>query len=236
VRGGVVEWHDGRAWLRVAAAADVPLTAGGRARHNVANVVTAVPLALALGAPVAAVRAALVGFGAAPGDNPGRLEVVRVGDVTALVDYAHNPAGLAALLDAARGLPAARRLLVLGQAGDRDDDALDELARAAWAGGPFDRVIVKELDGMRRGRAPGEVPAALRRALRAAGAPAERVVDAPSERAAVDAALAWAGAHDLLVLPLHEEGGRLVAHLRALDAAGWRAGRPLPGPAPAAPE
>jgi hypothetical protein len=131
----------------------------------------------------------------------------------------------------ARGLAAARRLLVLGQAGDREDAALADLAHAAWAGGPFDRVLVKELDGMRRGRAPGEVPAALHRALRAAGAPAARLGDAPSERGAVAAALAWARTGDLLVLPLHEERTALVAFLRALDAAGWRAGDPVPADA-----
>jgi len=46
-----------------------------------------------------------------------------------LLDYAHNPHGLSALIDFASSLPATRRLLLLGQAGDRDDQAIRELAR-----------------------------------------------------------------------------------------------------------
>jgi UDP-N-acetylmuramate-alanine ligase len=187
VRDARIEWHDGRAWADVAAVADVALAAGGRARHNVANAVTAVALASALGAPMAAVRDALHHFGAAPGDNPGRLEVVPVGDVTAVVDYAHNPAGLTALLGAAAALPARRRLLVLGQAGDRDDDAIADLARAAWAHGSVDRVQLKEVESMLRGRAPGDVPARLRTALDAAGAPPEVVAAGGVHRGRGDA-------------------------------------------------
>lgn len=240
--GGIVRWHDGRAWIDVVPVVEAPIAEGGAARHNVANLVSAVPAALALGAPLDAVRRALRAFGASPADNPGRLERVRVGDVTALVDYAHNPAGLAALLDAARALPAARRLLVLGQAGDRDDAALGDLARTAWTHGKthgtgerapactLNRIVLKEVAAMRRGRAPGEVPAILRTALRATGAPNAALVDAPSEAAAVRAALAWARPGDLLVLPLHEARAALVAWLRALDAAGWRAGAPVPDP------
>jgi UDP-N-acetylmuramyl tripeptide synthase len=235
VRDARIEWHDGRAWADVAAVADVALAAGGRARHNVANAVTAVALASALGAPMAAVRDALHHFGAAPGDNPGRLEVVPVGDVTAVVDYAHNPAGLTALLGAAAALPARRRLLVLGQAGDRDDDAIADLARAAWAHGSVDRVQLKEVESMLRGRAPGDVPARLRTALDAAGAPPEVVAGgvACTEVEATRAALTWACAGDLLVMPLHEDRAAVVAWLRTLDAAGWRAGAPLPDPHPA---
>ena len=236
VRDGVVEWHDGGAWHTVAAVVDVPLADRGRAPHNLANAVTAAALAASLGAPLAAVAAALRAFGRDAADNPGRLELVQVGDVAALVDYAHNPAGLTALLDAAGALPAARRLLVLGQAGDRDDEALADLARAAWAHGTVDRVLLKEVPAMQRGRAPGEVPGVLRRALTDAGAPSAAVEPAvaPDEGDAVRRALAWARAGDLLVLPLHVERAALVGWLRALGAAGWRAGAPVPvAPAPA---
>ena len=44
-------------------------------------------------------------------------------------------------------VPSTRRLVMLGQAGDRDDAAIRELARAALALRP-DRVIVKEMDAL----------------------------------------------------------------------------------------
>ena len=50
------------------------------------------------------------------------------------------------------------------------------------------------------------------------------------ETLAVRAALAWAQAGDLLVLPVHELERRdeVVALLDRLRAEGWRAGMPLP--------
>ena len=77
-----------------------------------------------------------------------------------LIDYAHNPDGLGRLLAVARSLNPARFSLLLGQAGNRDDQAIAELARTAARFTP-DRIAIKELALMLRGRAPGEVPALL---------------------------------------------------------------------------
>ncbi len=104
----------------------------------------------------------------------------------------------------------------------------------AWERAPVDRIVLKEVDAMRRGRRAGEVPGVLRAALRAAGAPDPAVADevAPTEAEAVRAALAWEAAGDLLVLPLHVERAALVAWLGALAASGWRAGGPVPAAPP----
>lgn len=228
--GAALRWHDGAAWHHIVRLAELTVADGGAVAHNVANAAVALALGIALGAPPAAAGDALRHFGRGPDDNPGRLERLRVGDVTALVDYAHNPAGLTALLDAARAIPAARRILVLGQAGDRDDGALADLARAAWTHGTVSRVQLKDIPAMHRGRAPGEVPAVLRRALAAVGAPDDAVAAevAATEGDAVRRALAWARPGDLLLLPLHVDRAELVTWLRSVDAAGWRAGAPLP--------
>lgn len=233
--GDVLAWHDGQRWRDLVRVDAMPLAEGGRARHNVANASSAVALAIALGAPMRAVQHALRSFGAGTRDNPGRLERFTVGGVTVVVDYAHNPAGLDALHAATREFPAARRLLLLGQAGDRDDAALDALARSAWDGGCIECVVLKELPTMRRGRAPGEVPARLRAALLRAGAHDRAIENAPGEIEGVRAALAWARAGDLLLLPLHESREAIVRWLDDLAGSGWQAGSPVPhGPAPGA--
>jgi cyanophycin synthetase len=100
-------------------------------------------------------------------------------------------------------LPARRRLLMIGQAGDRTDDAIRGLARAAWALEP-DLLLVKDLEGYLRGRAPGEVPRLIVEELRRAGAPASRFEVHGTELAAVRRALDWAEPGDLLVLLVHE--------------------------------
>ncbi|CAN5636553.1 hypothetical protein BH23GEM11_BH23GEM11_02080 [soil metagenome] len=226
------------AWLP--APEEIPLTAGGLAQYNAANALAASLAARTMGVPEVEIARTLRRFGTDPGDNPGRLVREEVGGVTLLFDYAHNPAGLSALLEVARGgagegTPAepsregGRMLLLLGQAGDRPDDAIRELARVAWSARP-DRVILREVAGYTRGRARGEVPGILARELARLGAEAGRIHTRLDEHEAVEEGLAWARPGDLLVLPIHGLDSRarmltLVAHLRAV---GWQAGDPVP--------
>jgi UDP-N-acetylmuramyl tripeptide synthase len=181
---------------------EVPITFGGAARHNVANALCAIGLAGALGLSVDAMAGGLRGFRGTPEDNPGRGNLLDVGGARVLIDYAHNPHGLAALAGLAAALPAERRLIVLGQAGDRDEAALRELARAAWSFHP-DLVVVKELPEMLRGRAAGEVPALLEDELLRLGASPAALVRAEDDPDAVRKALAWSRPGDLLVLLVH---------------------------------
>lgn len=211
---------------RILPAAEAPVTLGGRARHNLANALAAIGIAAGLGLPLAAMRAGLRTFANTPEANPGRLNLFEPGGVTVLVDYAHNPQGLRALVDFARGLPAARRLIAIGQAGDRDDAAIRALATEALAFGP-DRVIVKELPSHLRGRKPGELPALLAAALRAERGTSLELDEAQDDLDATRRALAWARPGDLLVLPVHARRAEVIGLLRSLVDRGWRAGEGL---------
>ena len=185
----------------------MPLTLGGAAAHNVQNMAAAALAAACLGLPVVAIIATLQTFGARPQDNAGRLERRMWRGATVLIDYAHNPAGLAQLLHVARALRPARLGLLIGQAGNRDDAAIAELCRAAMHSAP-DRVVVKELPLMLRGRAPGEVPSLIERELLAAGLPRDALVHEDDEEAAAHELLAWAQPGDVIVLPLHTRAVR----------------------------
>jgi len=186
---------------------DMPLTFGGTAAHNVQNVAAAALAASALGLPLQALRDTLARFGSKPEDNPGRLERWSHHGATVLLDYAHNPDGLAQLLHVARALKPQRLGLLLGQAGNRDDAAIAALAATAAAASP-DRVVLKELPAMLRGRAPGEVPSRLRQGLLAAGLAASRIEPIDDELAAALHLLAWGQPGDVLVLPVHTRSVR----------------------------
>jgi len=201
----------------------MPLTLGGAAVYNLENIAAAVLAAAAAGLPWAAIRAALVAFGAASLDNAGRLERWQHRGATVLVDYAHNPDGLAQLLAVAQALKPQRLCLLLGQAGNRDDAAIAELAQTAAAAKP-DHTVVKELPRMLRGRSLGDVPALLTRALLAAGVPAERIEQHPDEEGAARALLAAARPGDVIVLPIHTSAVRTA--LAALLAEGAQAAPP----------
>jgi UDP-N-acetylmuramyl tripeptide synthase len=208
--------------------ADVPITFGGTAEHNVANTLAAVAAAAALGIGVPHMTAALRAFGQKLEDNPGRANLIELGDVRILLDFAHNPHGMSALVAVAETIPGQRRLLLIGQAGDRSDEAIRELARAAWKLRP-DHVVVKEMETYLRGRPPGQVPALLADEFSRLGVSEEAISWAGPEIAGVRRALEWARPGDLLVLAVHEDRPAVLDLLDRLAASEWRAGDPLPG-------
>jgi cyanophycin synthetase len=208
--------------------AEIPITFAGSAEHNVANVLAAVAAAAALGIPVPHITGALRRFGHSLEDNPGRANLIELGGVRILLDFAHNPHGMLALVAIAETFPAERRLLLVGQAGDRSDEAIRELARAAWKLRP-NHVVVKEMETYLRGRAPGEVPGLLADEFSRLGVSQEAISWAGPEIAGVRRALEWARPGDLLVLAVHEDRPAVLDLLDRLAASEWRAGEPIPG-------
>jgi UDP-N-acetylmuramyl tripeptide synthase len=202
VRDGALVLHHSGEEHTIGDAAALPLSLGGGARYNISNLAAAALAGAALGLPLASVLSTLRHFGERPQDNPGRLERWSFRGAAVLVDYAHNPDGLESLLTAARSLKPARLLLLLGQAGNRDDAAIKELARIAARFKP-DRVVIKELVHMLRGRAPGEVPEMIRRELSNAGMPGDRLYTEPDEETAARSLLDAAQPGDVIVLPVH---------------------------------
>ncbi|MBX3703254.1 MAG: hypothetical protein KF822_05730 [Steroidobacteraceae bacterium] len=212
------------------AVAAMPLAAGGHSAFNIANLSAAALAAAGLGIPPAAIAAVFARFGADPTDNPGRLMRYELGGLNLVVDFAHNPAALAGLVDFALKLRGRGRLaILLGQAGNREDADLQKLATVAAAARP-DLVVLKELSGYLRGRGTGEVCAILRRTLLRAGVAESAIADAPDEISAVRQALVWARPGDALLLAVHTREGRAAALdlIEGLHSRGWIAGRPLP--------
>lgn len=209
--GNVVE-AEGAARTILTGLRDIPAAGDGQAGFMIANVLAAVAAARALGLSAAAVRDALACF--EPGrDNPGRLDVFRIGDIPVVLDYAHNPAALAAVGEfvAARwGRPG---VAVLTLPGDRPDALVTDSARAV--AGSFDRVVVYE-DTDLRGREPGEMTRLIGSAL-TEGRPGPRVAPAGGLAEAVMLGLALAAPDDP-VLVVYEKLEPVLALLADLGA------------------
>ncbi len=182
----------------------MPLTVGGSAIYNIANLAAAALGAVALGVQPRTIATVFNGFGARPADNPGRMMRIEVGGVLVLVDYAHNPDGLRGLLEVAGHLRggAGRLGLLLGHAGNRQDADIDELVRVAAEFSP-DLIVVKENEAQLRGRVLGEMPRMIRAALLRTGFPEAALLMAESEVAAARCALDWARPGDVLAMPVH---------------------------------
>ena len=194
---------------------EIPITLGGAARHNVANALSAAALTWCLGASLAEIRSGLMTM--VQDENPGRCNLYDVDGYKVLIDFAHNPAAMAALFDMARAIPAKRRALCFGQAGDRTDDLIRELARDAWAIG-LDNVIVSELATYHRGREHGDVFEIIRDELIKCGAADAQIQHFEEEMESFQAALGWAQPGDLVILLALGGAGSIQEHLKAMGA------------------
>jgi cyanophycin synthetase len=208
--------HEGRLHLSyggaeydLGAISAMPLSMGGVAAYNIANMAGAALAAAALGIAATTIAAVLASFGSNLKDNPGRLMHFELRGVTVLIDYAHNPDGLKGLLKVADHLRsgAGRLGLLLGHAGNRKDADIEELARVASVFQPA-LIVVKENESQLRGRAPGEVPRIIRAELKRLGFPDSALSVADSELEAARYALDWARPGDVLAFPVHSASAR----------------------------
>jgi UDP-N-acetylmuramoyl-L-alanyl-D-glutamate--2,6-diaminopimelate ligase len=177
--------------------------------YNVANCLVALAILDAVGvAPEQAARGLL------QTSVPGRLEEIDRGqDFLALVDYAHKPGALRAVLTTLLR-PGRRLAVVFGAGGDRDPGKRGPMG--AVAAELADLVVVTD-DNPR-----SEDPSAIRREILAGAAEpggAARVVEIGDRRAAIRHAVDWAGPGDVVLVAGkgHETGQRTGADVRPFD-------------------
>jgi cyanophycin synthetase len=216
VEGDTFVVRRGRLRIPIATLREVPLMMGGAARFQRGNILAAIATAYVQGIRYDDIRAGLLSFFPSPALTPGRLNLMRVGRGRVLVDYAHNAAAVAGLMELVQGLDVDRRIGVITSPGDRRDDDIRAVGRLAAV---LDRVIVKE-DNDLRGRAPGEITRLTTEGLTAGGMTPDHIEVVPDELAAVDRAVDLLGDRDIAVV-LADDVQAVLDHLhpRALPAA-----------------
>ena len=178
-------------------------------RYNVANCLVALAILDAVG-----VSPGQASPGLRETRVPGRLEEVDRGqDFLALVDYAHKPGALRAVLTTLLR-PGRRLAVVFGAGGERDPGKRAPMGGIAAE--LADLVVVTD-DNPR-----GEDPAAIRREILAGAAEsggAAQVVEIADRRAAIRHAVAWAGPGDVVLVAGkgHETGQRGADGTRPFD-------------------
>jgi len=232
VRGGIIVEADGPAETAIVEVAAVPITIGGLARHNVANALAAAGGARGLGASIAEVRDGLAAFAPDATRSPGRMNLFRLGARVVIVDFAHNEAGVGAILDVAEGISAgaagraAPITAIIGTAGDRPDDTLRGIGRIAAQ--RAQRVAIKQTLKYLRGRTAESIVGELMAGVVEGGGSPSDVPIYESETEALRAELngaAGAGAHGgrgdaarVIVLMCHEDRTGVFELLEDLGA------------------
>jgi len=198
VNGHMITLFDRGLHLPVLWTHAIPSTLDGRALHNVQNAMFAAAIAYAMGVKVEDIRQGLRTFDTTFELAPGRTNVYERHPFKVIMDYGHNAAAVRAMCDLADRLEVrGRRLCVLAAPGDRRDEDIAEIGRAA--AGHFDHYVCRRDDGL-RGRKSDEVPRMLRSALLEEGVPAQHVDVVPQEQEAVASALRMARPGDLLLI------------------------------------
>lgn len=229
LNGRMIVLYEGEEQIPLLWARQIPATIEGHALHNVQNAMFAAAIAISLGISLENVRQGLRTFTTDFFQTPGRMNFYNEHPFRVLLDYAHNPHGMEAMARTVRELNVTgRRIGVLSAPGDRRDEDILDIARAAAPA--FDLIILREDDNL-RGRKRGEIGGLLRQGLLAAGFPAERIApEVLTEEAAVQRSLETAQPGDLLVIfgdKLDRDWGQIVSFGRPAEA-------PV-GPAPVAP-
>ena len=232
VRDGMMVEANGETDSEIVEVTRVPLTIGGLARHNVANALAAAGGARGVGASLAQVRDGLIDFAPNAERSPGRLNLYRLGAKVVIVDFAHNEAGIAAVLDVAEGISggaagrAAPITAIIGTAGDRPDDTLRGIGRVAAE--RAQRIAIKQTLTYLRGRSAESVVGELLAGVVSGGFAADDIPIYESETQALQAELsgaAGAGADGgrpdaarVIVLMCHEERTEVADLLTRLGA------------------
>ena len=223
--GGDAVWSDGTA-VHISFAGTrgefsldgIPIVVGGAAIHNVENVLAATGACVALGVDIGTISAALRSFALSEHDNYGRLNIFQAHGITVILDYAHNEAGLAALLHVGAELRAgnnARLIVMLGGPGDRPNRQM--IAQGRLAAKVADLLLLHDPERYRRGREPGETPALYRQGALEAGLLADRILDFPDEVQALDHVLGIARPGDVIVATAHAQREELIATLHSWE-------------------
>lgn len=186
---------------------DLPVRLQLPGQFNVANATLAIALAHAVGIELKSFIAGIAEVGV-----PGRMERIDEGqDFLAVVDYAHKPAAVAAVLDSVRTQVQGRVAVVFGAGGDRDAKKRPLMGGAAVERADF--VVVT--DDNPRSEDPATIRAAVMAGAQAALERVSRDVELQEigdRGAAIIAAVEWAQPGDaIIVAGKGHENGQLVA-------------------------
>jgi cyanophycin synthetase len=219
-RGWLILLGAGRRPQRLVRVVDLPVTFAGLAEYNVANALAAAAAADALGIPARTIADGLRSFALDSELNPGRLNLFERRGLLVVVDFAHNEAGLAGLLEVCRKLTQAsarasrhgrgKVRLGIGTAGDRTDEILHSLGRLA--GAEADDVVIAEKRHYLRGRDLEEMNEIMRAGVSEAGyvGPVEAY---PTEVAALEALTSRAHRGDVVAVMTHAERAEVFTWL-----------------------
>lgn len=170
--------------IRVEKAVNIPLTFGGRAAYNIANVLPTLLAGFIRNYKVEDMRVALATFIPGPAQTPGRMNIFRFKHFEVMIDYAHNTAGFEAIGEMLSKIEA-KHVGVIAGVGDRRDE--DTIALGAQAAKMFEEIVIRQ-DKNLRGKTEDEIIDLIKQGIHSVD-PDKKVTSFKKERDAIDFAI-----------------------------------------------
>ncbi len=151
---GFITIKKGEWKIRVEKASHIPLTLGGKAKFMIANVLAATLASYLWGFKTEDISLSLQTFIPSVAQTPGRMNIFEFKRFKVMIDFAHNPAGYAAIEDLLNNIEASRKIGIIAGVGDRRDEDIRECATIAAR--MFDHIIIRQEKHL-RGRTEEEI-------------------------------------------------------------------------------
>lgn len=151
---GFLLLRTGNHLIPIEEAKNIPITFGGKAEFNIANVLAAALAAYTNGIKLNTIREVLRTFVPSHETTPGRVNVYEFGDFNVVVDYAHNPHAVKAVGKFIKAFNAKTKIGIITGVGDRRNEDIISLGEESAK--IFDEIIIRHDDDM-RGRTIEEI-------------------------------------------------------------------------------
>lgn len=168
--------------IRVEKAVNIPLTFGGRATYNIANVLPVILAAFIRNYKIEDMRLALATFIPGPTQTPGRMNIFNFKNFQVMVDYAHNTAGFEAIADMLSKVNATEKVGVIAGVGDRRDEDTTNLGKVAAK--MFDTIVIRQ-DKNLRGKTEQEIIDLITNGVKEVN-PSKEIITIKKEKEAIE--------------------------------------------------
>ncbi len=179
----------------IAHVGEIPVTFGGTAGFNTENVMAAAGAALGLGISPEEIRKSLISFIPDTEQSSGRMNIIDMGDFTAVVDYGHNIGAIESTAEFIRNLGPGRLIRMAAGVGNRREEDIVHFGEVVAK--YYDNIVL--CDSSPRNRKPGETPMLVKKGLLMGGMTEDKITEILHEGEATLAALKMAMPGDVVV-------------------------------------
>ncbi len=206
-------WKTGDDESMIATFALTPITINGMAKHNVENAMNAICLSHVLGLSKKQISNGLKTYKNTAENNRGRANTFKHNGGTVIVDFAHNPAAIGAILNMAHAYlkPSGKLSILLGNTGNRLQltDGICQMVVDA----KVDAVMIKEIPNYLRGAKLGEIPKMIEDSLLKKGMKKKQLMMIGDEETALEYTLDKLQPGDVCAFLCHSNTGKILEDL-----------------------